>query len=295
MLLVISTCTLLSCGKDSSLRSDTNSPSVSDPRKSVVINEHIHISLPADWINEYHTIMTNLKTLLPLYQIYYNSIDIYAWNDKVPDPYPSIDGGAYISVKNNDDNQKLFVMEISNDEFLWNHINRYSVIPHEYFHTYQMTLNSHMNKYDDHPTSFKTKWLIEGAASSFDYLYIEQYYSQNKFSSNQTIVDSAATQNPSIFENYGSNNKDINGTSSLFLVLVLAKELQLAGHSEAKAFKLIFKDFMQANPNKITWQDVFQTIFNMSFGDFHTKVRSYKPSINTVLPSISLTLESNFN
>ena len=239
--------------------------------------------------------MTNLKTLLPLYQIYYNSIDIYAWNDKVPDPYPSIDGGAYISVKNNDDNQKLFVMEISNDEFLWNHINRYSVIPHEYFHTYQMTLNSHMNKYDDHPTSFKTKWLIEGAASSFDYLYIEQYYSQNKFSSNQTIVDSAATQNPSIFENYGSNNKDINGTSSLFLVLVLAKELQLAGHSEAKAFQLIFKDFMQANPNKITWQDVFQTIFNMSFGDFYTKVRSYKPSINTVLPSTSLTLESIFN
>jgi len=295
IILIISACTLLSCGKDSSLRSDTNSPSVSDPRKSVVINEHIHISLPADWINEYHTIMTNLKTLLPLYQIYYNSIDIYAWNDKVPDPYPSIDGGAYISVKNNDDNQKLFVMEISNDEFLWNHINRYSVIPHEYFHTYQMTLNSHMNKYDDHPTSFKTKWLIEGAASSFDYLYIEQYYSQNKFSSNQTIVDSAATQNPSIFENYGSNNKDINGTSSLFLVLVLAKELQLAGHSEAKAFKLIFKDFMQANPNKITWQDVFQTIFNMSFGDFYTKVRSYKPSINTVLPSTSLTLESIFN
>ena len=84
-----------------------------------------------------------------------------------------------------------------------------------------------MNKYDDHPTSFKTKWLIEGTASSFDYLYIEQYYSQNKFSLNQTIVDSAATQNPSIFENYGNDNKDINGTSSLFLVLVLAKELQL--------------------------------------------------------------------
>ena len=135
-------------------------------------------------------------------------------------PYPGIDGGAYISVKNNDDHQKLFVIEVNNDEFLWNHINRYSVIAHEYFHTYQMTLNSHMNKYDDHPTSFKTKWLIEGTASSFDYLYIEQYYSQNKFSLNQTIVDLAATQNPSIFENYGNANKDINGASSSFLVLV---------------------------------------------------------------------------
>ena len=292
---IISTCTLLSCGKDSSSPSNTNSPSISDPTTSVVINEHIHSSLPADWINEYNTIMTNLKNLLPLYQTYYNCIDIYAWNDEVPDPYPGIDGGAYISVKNNDDHQKLFVIEVNNDEFLWNHINRYSVIAHEYFHTYQMTLNSHMNKYDDHPTSFKTKWLIEGTASSFDYLYIQQYYSQNKFSSNQIIVDSAATQNPSIFENYGNDNKDINGASSLFLVWVLAKELQLAGHSESKSFRLMCKDFMQANPNKENWPDVFQTTFNMSVSDFYSKVSSYNPSINTVLPSTSLTLESIFN
>ena len=71
--------------------------------------------------------------------------------------------------------------------------------------------------------------------------------------------------------------------------------MQLAGHSEAEAFKLIFKDFMQANPNKKTWQDVFQTTFNMSVSDFYTKVSSYNPSINTVLPSTSLTLESIFN
>ena len=115
-----------------------------------------------------------------------------------------------------------------------------------------------MNKYDDHPTSFKTKWLIEGTASSFDYLYIEQYYSQNKFSLNQTIVDSAATQNPSIFENYGNANKDINSASSSFLVLVWAKGLQLAGHSESKAFRLMCKDFMQANPNKKTGQMYFR-------------------------------------
>ena len=106
---------------------------VSDSTTPVVITEHIHSSLPADWINEYNTIMSKLKNLLPLYQTYYNSIDIYAWNDKVSDPSPGIDGGAYISVKNNDDNQKLFVIEISNNEFLCNHIHRYSVIAHEYF------------------------------------------------------------------------------------------------------------------------------------------------------------------
>ena len=111
----------------------------------------------------------------------------------------------------------------------------------------------------------------------------------------QTEVDSDVTQNPSIFKNYDSQDKDVNYSSSVFLVLVLVKELQLAGHSEAKAFKLIFKDFMQANPNKKTWQDVFQTTFNMSVSDFHTKVSSYNPSINTILPSTSLTLESIFN
>ena len=295
MLLVISACTLLSCGKDSSLPSDTNSPSISDSTTPVVINEHIHSSLPVDWINEYHTIISNLKNLLPLYQTYYNSIDVYAWNDKVSDPYPGIDGGAYISVKNNDDNQKLFVIEISNNEFLCKHIHRYSVIAHEYFHTYQMTLNSHMNKYDDHPTSFKTKWLTEGAAASFESLYTQQYFNINYFLSGQIKVDSDTTQTPSIFENYDSQDKDVNYSSSVFLVLVLAKELQLAGHSEVEAFKLIYKDFMQANPNKKTWQDVFQTTFNMSISDFYTKVSSYKPSINNVLPSTSLTLESIFN
>ena len=66
--------------------------------------------------------MTNLKNLLPLHQIYYRSIDIYAWNDKVADPYLGIEGGSYISVQNDDLNQKLFVMEINNNEFLQDHI-----------------------------------------------------------------------------------------------------------------------------------------------------------------------------
>ena len=57
----------------------------------------------------------------------------------------------------------------------------------------------------------------------------------------------------------------------------------------------MFKDFMQAKPNKKTWQDAFQTTFNMSVSDFYTKASSYNSSINTVLPTASLTLESIFN
>ena len=111
----------------------------------------------------------------------------------------------------------------------------------------------------------------------------------------QTEVDSDATQNPSVFENYDGQDNDVNYSSSVFLVLVLVQGLQLAGHPETEAFKLIFKDFIQANPNKKTWQDVFQTTFNMSVSNFYTKVSSYNPPINTVLPSTTLTLESIFN
>jgi len=268
---------------------------MSNSIRPIVINEHLHRSLPSDWISEYRKIMTNLKNLLPLHQIYYHSIDIYAWNDKVPAPYPGIEGGAYISVQNNDKNQKLFVMEINNNEFLQDHIHRYSVIAHEYFHTYQMTLNKHGNKYDDHPTSFKTKWLIEGSAASFESIYIQQHYNENHFLSAQDQIDPEAIQNPAIFESYNSHRKDTNYSSSVFLVLVLSKELQLAGHSESRAFRLIFKDFMEANPNKMTWEKIFQTTFNISIIDFYTKASKYQPSISRVLPSSSLKLESIFN
>ena len=98
-----------------------------------------------------------------------------------------------------------------------------------------------------------------------------------------------------IFENYNSYQKDTNYSSSVFLVLVLAKELQLAGHTEDQSFRLILKDFMQGNPNKMTWKRVFQTTFNISVSDFYTKASKYQPSIRTVLPSSSLTLESIFN
>jgi len=293
--LILVVFSLLSFTESNPSPSDTNTLFMSDLIEPVVINEHLHHSLPADWISEYRKIMTNLKNLLPLHQIYYHSIDIYAWNDKVADPYLGIEGGAYISVQNNDKNQKLFVMEINDNEFLQDHVHRYSVIAHEYFHTYQMTLNKHGNKYDDHPTSFKTKWLIEGSAASFESIYIQQHYNENYFLSAQDQVDPEATQNPTIFESYNSHEKDTNYSSSVFLFLVLSKELQLSGHSESQAFRLIFKNFMEANPNKMTWKKVFQTTFNISIIDFYTKASKYQPSISRVLPSSSLKLESIFN
>ncbi|MFT7235825.1 MAG: hypothetical protein ACI9QV_001410 [Methylophagaceae bacterium] len=49
-------------------------------------------------MTEYNTIKGKLLTILPLYQKYYRDIVVYAWNSNVDDPYPGIDGGAYVSI-----------------------------------------------------------------------------------------------------------------------------------------------------------------------------------------------------
>ena len=65
IILIISAGTLLSFGKDSSSPLDTNSSSISDSTTPVVINEHIHSSSPADWINEYNYEQPEKSTITP--------------------------------------------------------------------------------------------------------------------------------------------------------------------------------------------------------------------------------------
>ena len=66
------------------------------------------------------------------------------------------------------------VLEIPNDEFTWNSMHRFSVVAHEYFHVYQMSLSKEF--YDG---NIELKWLSEGTAASFESLYIQQFYSTN--------------------------------------------------------------------------------------------------------------------
>ena len=83
-----------------------------------------------------------------------------------------------------------------------NSIHKYSVIPHEYFHVYQLSLSKNM--YDG---VFDIKWLIEGTAATFESLYTQQYYSINYFKKAKTSVNIAVMNNPNIFESY-KNSKD---------------------------------------------------------------------------------------
>ena len=136
---------------------------------------------------------------------------------------------------------------------------------------------------------FDIKWLNEGAASSFESLYIRQYYNKNYFNEGQKYVSKAVINNPKIFESYkNSEDEDRNYSSSVFMVLALVNELKKLNLSEDKGFKLILNDFMNMNPTNGNCKTVFHEVFNINLESFYQGLRSYTNNIDAVLPSESI-------
>ena len=228
-------------------------------------NYNVHSSLPNDWVNEFYIIMNNLDKVIPVKpKKYFSSLDIFTWNSSTDKPFKnrignargaslSRGGGAY---KGSD---KFMVLEIPADEFKYNFIHRYSVIPHEYFHAFQSSLSQSFNM-----GNFGIKWLSEGTASSLEALYIQQYYNINFFKSSrdQNSVSNAVFKHPKIFESYSlSRKEDENYSSSVFMVLALVKELKKLNFTEEKAFKLVLYDYWRKNPSRHNWKKVFKEVF----------------------------------
>ena len=254
----------------------------------------MHSSLPADWITEFYVIMKNLDDLIPIkHTNYFYELPMYVWNSNVDKPYKDKIGnasGSSISGNGGSVNDKYMVLEIPKEEFEFKSMHRYSVIDHEYFHVYQLSLSK--NFFD---RNIELKWMSEGGAATFESLYIQQHYSFNYFKEDQDRVDISVINNPSIFEKYSSSSSvDSNYSSSVFMVLVLVKELQKKGSTESEAFKLVLKDYWLRNPTDNNWKTVFLEVFNISVDEFYTNLKSYTNDIKTVLPSESLKLESIF-
>jgi hypothetical protein len=238
------------------------------------------------WTDEYAVIMSALGEVLPVCQTNFKTVDVYAWNDSVDDPYDGIDGGAYVGGRGDD---LIMVFEIPAAEFQYNAMHRYSVIPHEYFHTYQLSISDSMASGD-----LNVKWLIEGAAATVESIYVQQHYGYGYFESAQTHVDAYAIGNPSILEGYESYKHDMNYSSSVFLTLVLAKALQAQGYTEADAFYVIFQDFMERDHGDQGWAAVFEDVFGMSVETFYASLSEYPLDISAVVPSTTLTMEDIF-
>lgn len=274
----------------------TNEQSASTSTTPVSFTENIHESLPSDWVDEYGTIKSNLLDLLPLYQTHYTDIIVYAWNDRVDAPYAGVDGGSYISIEDGDERKKRFVLEIPEPEFTYDSYHRYSVIAHEYFHCYQMSISEHMNLPNDAPNAFNIKWIMEGSAALFEGIYIREHYNYDYTSYDQNQVDESVFVSPALFESHDtSRDIDINYSSSIFLILALSKELQNRGYSEADAFTHILKDFLAIHPQDETWEHDFSSFFGLTVDEFYATLPSYSGQTNTeLLPSSTLTLEQIF-
>ena len=279
---------MLSCGS-----SEKEEIPITNP-KEFTFKYNIHTSLPADWITEFYVIMKNLDDLIPIDQSnHFYELPIYAWNSSVDKPYKDKIGnasGASISGNGGSVNDKYMVLEIPKEEFEFEQMHRYSVIDHEYFHVYQMSLSKNFFDKD-----IELKWMSEGGAATFESLYTQQYYSVNYFKDAQNQVDITAINTPSIFEKYKtSKDLDRNYSSSVFILLALTKELQKSGISENVAFSLVLKDFWIKNPTDGNWKVKFQETFSFTIDQFYTNLKSYSKDINTVLPSENLKLESIF-
>lgn len=255
-------------------------------------NYNLHNSLPTDWVSEFNIIMEKLDQLIPIKAYnYFYELDVYAWNDNVNSPYKSLIGDYTGACICGNDISMFMVLEIPNDEFTYNSMHRFSVVAHEYFHVYQMSLSKEF--YDG---NIELKWLSEGTAASFESLYIQQFYSTNYFLEAQTEVDISAINNTKIYEKFSSSSTvDRNYSSSVFITLALVKELQKLGKSEEESFKLIYKDFWEKNPTDNNWKNKFQEVFGISVDMFYNELSNYSANINDVLPSETLKIENIFN
>lgn len=147
-----------------------------------------------------------------------------------------------------------------------NYLHKYTVVAHESYHVYQRS-------FPDVPS----KWLREGAAATFESLYSQQFLDEDYFFHFSSDIDPAYLADPTILEK--NETRDPNYSSSLFMVLVLANELQKQGISETEAFRLILKDFWERAPGE-NWKPTFQELFNTNVEKLYEVVAGYQADLN---------------
>ena len=259
---------------------------------------NLHESLPNEYITEFNTIMDNLITTLPTTQqtwLLNPSLNVYAWNNSTNSPYTDPNGNAMQGASISGNGSSFWmILEIPSDEFTNNSMHRYSVIAHEYFHVYQMSLSENFAAPSNDPNGFDILWLSEGTAASFESLYIQQYYGTNYFEEGFGWVDiSQVVNNPESYESFDVG--DMNYAGSTFMILALVSELEKIGFSEEKAFQSVFKTFWESNPSNVNWKDKFEEVFTITVDSFYESLASYEPNMSLIYPSETITIQNIIN
>jgi hypothetical protein len=281
---------------------ETNTPMEYD---TLPFRCHIHESLPKSWVSEFKKIMAILQELIPVKENFdifgvrkndeNSAVDIYAWNSIVKNPFldkPNM-GGDRLS---GDGRTMQMDLEINKDEFKNDHLHRYAIIVHHYFHIYQASLS----KGSRYP-----KWLISGAAKVIEEMFVQQYYGRSSLKNDlkrRFLWSDKVFSDPYLYEQHERSHEknhdgymDMNAAGSAFMLLTLVKELQKDNFSEPEAFKLVFRDFWLENAGQ-SWQKAFKKTFNMSVDTYYERLSQYsRDDVRRILPSKSLKIQEIFD
>ena len=254
---------------------------------------NISNNLPEAWIEEFKSIMSYLNNIIPVKSRVSSKprdgkseMHIFSWTSIEESPFNETIGDASGACICGNKDGRYMLLEIDNGAFINNHIHRFLVIVHEYFHAFQ--LNASENEIPK-----KLQFLMEGAAATLESLYSKQFFNENYFINAQSNVTNNAVNSPHLFEEYGQ--PEINYADSVFIFLSLIRELQLKnGLSYKQALKKVYVEWWQSGREGVNTEMLFEEVFGFTLESFYESLKSYNPNINSVIPSQPIKLEEIF-
>ena len=254
---------------------------------------NISNNLPADWIEEFKSIMSYLNNIIPVKSRIpskprdgKSEMHIFSWTSIEESPFKELIGDASGACICGNQYARYMLLEINNNEFIWNDSHRFLVIVHEYFHAFQ--LNASENQVPGN-----LKFMMEGAAATLESLYSQQFFNENYFMDAQSRVTDNAVNSPQLFEEYGE--PEINYADSVFIFLSLIKELQIKNElTQIEALKKVYVEWWQSGREGVNTETLFEEVFGFSLESFYETLKSYNPNINNVIPSQPIKLEDIF-
>ena len=245
---------------------------------------NLHENLPKKWVTEFKNIMNIVQEVMPINENTndwalreLNPMDepfnIYVWLDTNKDPFPEFkkNGKKYIMDQScicGDPTKNWMQVRVYKED-LRNWITwSYYMVPHEYFHIYQMALSKSKRSLSD----INPKWLVEGGAKVLQEIYARQHYGKNFLKSD--IQDrerwsiKKVSKEPHLYEKHKTSPKkngfDSNYAGSAFIVLALVNELKKNNISEEKAFELVFREYWiqraKYTPSGTAWWVAFKAV-----------------------------------
>jgi hypothetical protein len=261
------------------------------PAPRVDFSIYLHESMPSEWREDFQSMWSTFELYLPaMKSSEHQNVRVFAWLNTVNSPYKDIIGedlgGMGINSFWDETSQiwdHVMVLEFWPGDLQPRNPRTYSPVAHEYFHIFQITRANNL--------SGSPRWLTEGTATTFESVFVQNYFDMAYLNSDW-IADQTVTNNPAIHETY--DVKDPNYASSVFMVLVLTKELQKLGYSETEAFRAVFIDYWEMHGLVSDKDEAFKQVFEMTREAFYQILGTYDLDYGKVLPSKNLKISDVF-